>query len=1350
MQKLYIFMIAFLFLFAFSVPAQAYNNDWTYKRPIIINNSQNQNILFDYQTLINVSYKNGMKSDFSDIRFTWLNTSSNIEVPISYFIENYTTNLFADIWIKISEINANGYEKVYMYYGNPSAISESNSNSTFELYDNFNDMTLDNSKWDVLGGMNDVSVSNGELSLYGLTWILSNDALEEYIIKEVRARRSGSGGGIYLSLRNDNETNFINEGAGSDWGWWRWDTYNGITSHGGYNTPNENSYHTWKLERNGTASAKIYQDGTLFTNATEDLPSGSLKAGFRGGEYSGVNYYTYVDWVRIRKYADPEPTYSFGDVTSNIGLKTSIIIPKSVQAGSSLQSIIEITDNSIAPITTLSSSDFKIFRDSEQINLTAFRNFNNGTYLMNISSGSIIGNISFRAEILSSSAESFAMVETKTRDNIAIISNTWENILLSGLAGNPVFSKYSETEKYFLSRLQPEQVFVFDNISTEYPTYRFKNMQAFLETFYSNDIVIFVSSREQAISAAPYARLKNYPVLFNADDYIANKFNNIINLSDKTPDKINDIVIKEFSKAGKNINTITITNANAETSALTAAVAAKHNSIIIPMNFSAISYPETVSDFYGLNSANGVMRTRAKINETIKKLSDNFLFSNSIDYKVGRMQLNLVLLGNVSEVPQPVVFDSGREALFDYDSNYLLTDFPYSDTNGDGKADLVTGRVVSPYLLIELPKNNRIITAAIYRNIETVFSGNGLIESQATDAAFRTAGFETVRLVENRTNLSYYELTFGLGNITDFLKKLLEEQSITESLSFLGAIYSGYNELLEHNYYRMMSSMSLGFDGLTIRMFPDERLAREALLEKAQGADGIFYYGKGDSASWFMDSSGKDKFYLNELPSAGAVVYDEHTNSARLPGKTIFEKGASAFIGSSGIIYDIYSFMPNARIVQNMARNKSIALSLESSRYPLLPLQTRNLTASMQFNYQPARDIAIKQFLEMVCYCDPEKKIDPNAQEQGSNPIINYSTTFKSKIKIPIKYFVSGNRIFFNAEQYLQEFGKPIIPLYSAETVLPNGSIIIGISFDYNLSIYGNISADFVPFDEHFNESAEDVHGYYPSQIFYNETFGTLDGRKLVKLIAAGMQYSNDTKEALVVRDAEAEIEYSAPFEFTEFSAENITLDMNQTFKIRSFGTRNLSVFIDIKGGNFSETIERNLQNGYSEISWSPPFAGNFAATAYVLMGNSSAGPRYASFSVNSPSQNFFRIFESLGAGGYDKIMKSFSEKVRIALNGASAFMEYVNPFSIFSSSSNSSAVEKRISSPDYSFSIAQDSGKITYHMKNLQGELTFEKNAGATKETCKGDCSELYEKMDSRLSEMQSLQDYVVENIGK
>ncbi len=1367
MQVIKLFSFVFLFLLLVPVSIEAYNSNWTHKKLITINNTQNSNNLLDYQVFLNISYEYSMKSDFSDIRFAWLNSSSNSEASISYFIENYKNNSFAELWTKIPKIRANDYETVYVYYGNPSANSESSSNATLELYDNFDNYTSISDY--VFQNKYNIFVSGGSINLV-------NDGNGG---KEVEAINSGTAGWQGGTLQTKARYNCTQAKFDYRYGY----IYGSMTSHYGF--VDKEAYDFWNyknytisgwwngetavlVNNNSVATSVsgsifslahknlkiewcypyslVYLDNTLIgkINNITSTPVKPLHFSFGQQEGAGKSDPIYLDNLLIAKFSYPEPSYFIDNGSGSTGTNMTLDIPSSIKADNVFSVNAKIADSQNIPVANLSSSDFRLFRDSEQTDFTDFKNHNNGTYSLNASGGNTIGNISFRIEAAGASAESSAKVTIEPKTNSVFIASEWETIFSAGLTGKPIFTNYSETEKYYFGKIRPEQVFVFDNITTDYPTYRFKDNQAFLETFYQNNTALLVSDKEQALAAASYAKLKNYPILMNNDN--AEIFDNIINISGKTNDEITAIAIKEFSKAGKNINTIIIANPQTEISALAGALAAKHSPIILPMNFYSVSYPEIVSDFYVLNGANGVLRIKQKINDTIKKLSDSFLFSNSIDYKIGRIQLNLILLGNASEVPQPAVFDSGREMFFDDDSNYLLSDFPYADANGDGSADLVAGRIVSPYQLVDLPKENKITTAALYRNFETIFSGNGLIESQATDAAFRTAGFETARLVENRTNLSYYELTFGLSNVTDFLKKLFSDLSITESLKLMESIYGGYNELLEHNYYKMLSSMRLGWNGLTIKMFPDKRLTKESLLGEMQNADGIFYYGKGGKDYWQLESFFGDKIHYSDFPATGALIYGEHTNSARFPENALFEKGISAFVGSSGIIYDVYSFMPNSKFAQAVARNRSVALALEESKYPLLPQQIKNLTATLRFNYQPENDLAIKQFLEMICYCDPEKKIDPDAQDYGNNPIINRSATFISRIRIPTAYLATGNRLFFDAKDYLQEMGNPVVPLYSAETILPNGSRIIGIGFDYNSTKYENISADFVPADEHFAQP-EAVRGFYPSEMFYSETFDLLDGRKSIKLIAAGMKYNNDTKEAEILDGVEAVIEYSSPFEFVGFSAKNITSGKNQTFSINAAG-ENLSILIAIKGGNFSETIEQKIPSGVSEINWAPPFIGSYAATAYALMGNNSAGPRYAAFSV-SPPADFFMMLESFGTSGYSKIMKSFSEKVMFAFGGAAAIMEYVNPLERFSSSANASSAAKGISSPEYSFSVSQDSEKIVYRMKDSRGELVLERDSGAENETCKGDCSELYGRMSSKLAKMQKLQDYAVENIG-
>lgn len=124
------FIVGLIFgaVFSFNVQADWWNPSWRYRQTISISNSgsttndfQTQ-ITFDSTTLI----PSKMQSDCDDLRFTDL--SGNM---LSYWLEPGSCNTATTIvWVKIPEI-PNGGRTILMYYGNESAISESNSTRVF-------------------------------------------------------------------------------------------------------------------------------------------------------------------------------------------------------------------------------------------------------------------------------------------------------------------------------------------------------------------------------------------------------------------------------------------------------------------------------------------------------------------------------------------------------------------------------------------------------------------------------------------------------------------------------------------------------------------------------------------------------------------------------------------------------------------------------------------------------------------------------------------------------------------------------------------------------------------------------------------------------------------------------------------------------------------------------------------------------------------------------------------------------------------------------------------------------------------------------------------------------------------
>lgn len=120
--------------------------DWREKQILIEERSGND--LTDYQ--VPITLKRGVNFDFTkakpdggDIRFF---TEDGEKLP--YWIEKWDSEAgMARVWVKVPSIPANSTVKLYMRYGNPEAVSESNGDAVFDFFDDFEDGILDTEKW---------------------------------------------------------------------------------------------------------------------------------------------------------------------------------------------------------------------------------------------------------------------------------------------------------------------------------------------------------------------------------------------------------------------------------------------------------------------------------------------------------------------------------------------------------------------------------------------------------------------------------------------------------------------------------------------------------------------------------------------------------------------------------------------------------------------------------------------------------------------------------------------------------------------------------------------------------------------------------------------------------------------------------------------------------------------------------------------------------------------------------------------------------------------------------------------------------------------------------------------------
>jgi len=216
-----------------------------------------------------------------------------------------------------------------MYYGNPSALSQSNPDSVFDLFDDFDGTSIDTNKWTVSQayGMT-VSVSGGELIFKGTAtnqyWvayarITSIKTFNFPIILELYKsyQTLSAGTGFYFERKLFDSTYYTTyvEGKDTTYSTTPYRAY-GYKSPSGTNPAWPNNViettadafnpHTHKIVYDGSYT-KWYVDGTLKHSEAQSLTNFQifLNSALRTTNDVGE---ARVSWIRVRKFTDPEPT----------------------------------------------------------------------------------------------------------------------------------------------------------------------------------------------------------------------------------------------------------------------------------------------------------------------------------------------------------------------------------------------------------------------------------------------------------------------------------------------------------------------------------------------------------------------------------------------------------------------------------------------------------------------------------------------------------------------------------------------------------------------------------------------------------------------------------------------------------------------------------------------------------------------------------------------------------------------------------------------------------------------------------------------------------------------------------
>jgi len=262
---------------------------WNYRRPVRINNAGNPNNLTYYQVLVTVDTASlisagKMRPDCGDIRFT----DADGVTLLAYWIESGINTSTTKIWVKVPAIPGSSIYTIYMYYGNPDAVSMSDPDSVFIFFDDFEKdrgWTLDRNN----------TVFSGS---YATDAYVSPTHSYKFYLPSSTSTSAGYYIQINKSINFDGDQVLVEVKVADNRG-----------------TTSPTGYHYKQIYLAGTQlwSADVASDDTswITVSKTATPPAGSQTLSLRLYEGKGVTDYAVSVWwddVRIRKYTSPEPT----------------------------------------------------------------------------------------------------------------------------------------------------------------------------------------------------------------------------------------------------------------------------------------------------------------------------------------------------------------------------------------------------------------------------------------------------------------------------------------------------------------------------------------------------------------------------------------------------------------------------------------------------------------------------------------------------------------------------------------------------------------------------------------------------------------------------------------------------------------------------------------------------------------------------------------------------------------------------------------------------------------------------------------------------------------------------------
>jgi len=304
-----------------------YDLAWGWRKPVNISNgggaltNYQMKLTVDTQTLVGAGK---MLSSGNDIRFT----SSDGTTSINYWIESGMNTISTVIWVEVPSIPA-GSSTIYLYYGNASASAASSGTNTFIFFDDFES-----------GVGNWTAVNAGAGRSFTQSSAQKTQGTYSMYIDD---GSTGSTYGVYATYTTQTGTFVVDYDIRPEQNTMRWRTYlaNGVnigpdlrfsnTADGSDVEYNNNG--TWTNLPTATSySANTWYSFTLDDIRTQGSPNDTYDIYIGGvqkandvrwsanriqltriyfiSQTAAETPKVYVDLVKVRAYASPQPTVS--------------------------------------------------------------------------------------------------------------------------------------------------------------------------------------------------------------------------------------------------------------------------------------------------------------------------------------------------------------------------------------------------------------------------------------------------------------------------------------------------------------------------------------------------------------------------------------------------------------------------------------------------------------------------------------------------------------------------------------------------------------------------------------------------------------------------------------------------------------------------------------------------------------------------------------------------------------------------------------------------------------------------------------------------------------------------------